>query len=580
MAKLGGLAVAKLLAEYGRRSALRGGNPYRARAYRQAAENILALTEPLENLVAGGRLREIPGVGDAIADIVSTLHKTGTHPTLERMREEVPEGVLEMVAIPGLRPEKALKIHQELGIASLDELEKAARQDRLKSVKGLGPALQAKVLQGIEIHRRSKGQRHIHRAAELLNTAEANLKKSSLGFKHIQPAGDFRRGCELVSDLSIVAEVSRSKIDDAAAISDGELNVQVSDAAHYGAALLWATGSKAHLDQLCAYARSKGYSLDRDGLHKAGKIVASKTEAEIYSKLALAFIEPELREGRGEIRMAEKRALPLLVTDKDIRGILHAHTESSDGLNTLEQMANATRKLGYSYFGVADHSKSAQYAGGLSIEEITEQHAEADRLNAKYGAGFRIFKGIESDILADGSLDYPDDVMDRFDFVVASVHSRFRMNPREQTDRILRAVAHPRTTIFGHMTGRQLLRRPGYEVDVERVLKACAKHRVAVEINANPWRLDLDWRWHGRALDLNCMMSINPDAHSTAEIQLTHWGVEMARKGGVPKERVLNCLELPAFEEFLSSRRRAGGLSRGRTRRAPAQKSPRKVTRP
>jgi DNA polymerase (family 10) len=576
MGKLGGLAAAKLLAEYGRRSALRGGNPYRARAYMQAAENILALTEPLEDLIAAGRLREITGVGDAIADIVSALHKTGTHPTLEKMREEVPEGVLEMVGIPGLRPEKALKLHQELGIASLDKLEKAARQDRLKNVKGLGRALQAKILQGIEINGRSEGQRHIHRAAELLKAAEATLKKSKHGYKHIQPAGDFRRGCELVSDLSLVAVVPRTKADNNTAAADGELKMHLSDAAHYGATLLWATGSKAHLDQLCAYAGSKGYSLDRDGLYKAGKIVASKTEAEIYSKLGLAFIEPELRERRGEIRMAEAGELPLLVTDKDIRGILHAHTQRSDGLNTLEQMANATRKLGYSYFGVADHSKSAHYAGGLSIEEITKQHAEADRLNAKYGARFRILKGIESDILADGSLDYPDDVMDRFDFVVASVHSRFRMDPREQTDRMLRAVAYPRTTILGHMTGRQLLRRPGYELNVERVLKACGTHRVAVEINANPWRLDLDWRWHGRALDLGCMMSINPDAHSTAEIELTRWGVEMARKGGVPKERVLNCLELPAFEEFLSSRRRAGGLSRHRIRRAPGQKSSRK----
>jgi DNA polymerase (family X) len=265
--------------------------------------------------------------------------------------------------------------------------------------------------------------------------------------------------------------------------------------------------------------------------------------------------------------------LPVLVNDNDLRGILHAHTERSDGVHTLEEMATATRKQGYSYFGVADHSKSAGYAGGLSLEEIQEQHVEADRLNAKYGAGFKIFKGIESDILADGSLDYPEDVMDRFDFVVASVHSRFRMDPGEQTERILRAVAHPCTTILGHMTGRPLLRRPGYEVDVERVLKACAKHGVAVEINANPWRLDVDWRWHGRALELGCMMSINPDAHSTAEIGLIHWGVVMARKGGVPKERVLNCLELPAFADFLTRRRRKIRRSKAGARKASGRPS-------
>jgi DNA polymerase (family 10) len=205
--------------------------------------------------------------------------------------------------------------------------------------------------------------------------------------------------------------------------------------------------------------------------------------------------------------------------------------------------------------GVADHSQSAHYAGGLSVEEIAKQHAEADRLNKRYGNRFRIFKGIESDILPDGSLDYSDDILASFDFVVASVHSRFKMDRKEQTERVIRAVANPRTTILGHMTGRQLLRRPGYDVDVEKVLTACAKHGVAVEINANPWRLDLDWRWHQRALDLGCTMSINPDAHSTAEIDLTHWGVEMARKGGVPSDRVLNCLDLPNLAAYLRRRR-------------------------
>jgi len=214
---------------------------------------------------------------------------------------------------------------------------------------------------------------------------------------------------------------------------------------------------------------------------------------------------------------------------------------------------------------VADHSQSAHYAGGLSLDEIFEQHAEIDRLNERYAGNFRVLKGIESDILVDGSLDYPDEVLASFVFVVASVHSRFKLGRKEQTDRVLRAVANPRTTILGHMTGRQLLRRPGYDVDVEKVLQACAKHGVAVEINANPWRLDLDWRWHQRALKLGCMMSINPDAHSTSEIELTHWGVEMARKGGVPRERVLNCLGLPQLVAYL---KRNG--CRVRTRRRAA----------
>ena len=225
-------------------------------------------------------------------------------------------------------------------------------------------------------------------------------------------------------------------------------------------------------------------------------------------------------------------------------------------------MAEATRRRGYSYFGVADHSQSAHYAGGLSLEEIVEQHAEADRLNAGYGGRFHIFKGIESDILSDGSLDYADDVLSRFDFVVASVHSRFKLGRKEQTDRILRAVANPHTTILGHMTGRQLLRRPGYDVDIDKILRACARYGVAVEINANPWRLDLDWRWHWSALKHGCTMSINPDAHSTSEIDLTHWGVEIARKGGVPKERVLNCLTLSKLTAYLKNKRTGSKTTR------------------
>jgi DNA polymerase (family 10) len=218
-------------------------------------------------------------------------------------------------------------------------------------------------------------------------------------------------------------------------------------------------------------------------------------------------------------------------------------------------MANATRKRGMQYFGVADHSKSAHYAGGLSLEQIKEQHREADRLNKSFGRDFRILKGIESDILADGSLDYPDDVLASFDFVVASIHSRFKMDRKAQTDRLLRAISNPHTTIIGHMTGRQLLRRPGYDIDVEKVLRACARHEVAVEINAHPWRLDLDWRWHQAAIEFGCMMSINPDAHSIRELDHMHWGVVMARKGGVPAAWVLNAMTLQQMTQYLKRRR-------------------------
>ncbi|WP_018319054.1 DNA polymerase/3'-5' exonuclease PolX [Bradyrhizobium sp. WSM2793] len=555
MAAADSRTVAKLLREYGQRTALRGGNPYRAKAYSRAADSLAALTVPLHVLIEEDRLTEIPGVGDAIAEIITKLHRTGAHPSLEKLRKEIPEGVLELLTVPGLRPDKVLRLHNDLGISSLAELETAARQDRIKKAKGLGSALQTKILQNLAIAKSGEGQFHLHRAAALLEHGKVSLQNARPDLKHVTFAGDFRRGCELVADLALVAE-AQSAEDGQAALDAGGLKVHLTDRKHFGAALLHATGSAEHIAQLRMLAERKGMKLDANGLRKGRRLI-SANERDIYDALELPFIEPELREGRGEIERASKGELPTLVTDRDLRGILHCHTDASDGTETLEAMAKATLKRGFEYFGVADHSKSAHYAGGLSLEEIKEQHREADRLNKKFGKEFRILKGIESDILADGSLDYPDDVLEGFDFVVASIHGRFKLDRNAQTERLLRAIADPHTTIIGHMTGRQLQRRPGYEIDVEKVLRSCAKHDVAVEINAHPWRLDLDWRWHQAALEFGCMMSINPDAHSIPELDHMHWGVEMARKGGVPANRVLNAMPLANITRYLRQRRRA-----------------------
>lgn len=546
--------VAKLLREYAQRSALRGGNPYRAKAYSRAADSLAALAIPLHVLIEEGRLTEIPGVGDAIADIITKLHRTGSHPSLEKLRKEVPAGVLEMLTVPGLRPDKVLRLYNDLGIASLAELEAAAKEDRIKKAKGLGSALQTKILQNLAIAKSGEGRLHLHRAAALLAHAKDSIRKARPELKRVTIAGDFRRGCELVGDLAIVAEAA--KPDKTSTPSADGLQIHLSDRKHFGASLLFATGSAAHVEQLQALAAEKGMRLEPDGLHKGRTLIAGE-EAEIYRALGLPFIDPELREGRGEIEAALKGKLPKLVTDQDLRGILHCHTDASDGTETLETMAKATRQRGFEYFGVADHSKSAHYAGGLSVEEIAQQHREADRLNKRFGKDFRILKGIESDILADGSLDYDDDVLERFDFVVASIHGRFKLDRKAQTQRLLRAISDPHTTIIGHMTGRQLQRRPGYEIDVEKVLRACAKHDVVVEINAHPWRLDLDWRWHQAALEFGCMLSINPDAHSIAELDHMHWGVLMARKGGVPAERVLNAMSFSEIARYLRQKRRS-----------------------
>ena len=314
--------VAKLLREYAQRTALRGGNPYRAKAYSRAADSLAALAQPLDDLIEENRLTEIPGVGDAIADIITKLHRNGTHPSLEKLRKEIPVGVLELLSVPGLRPDKALRLYKDLGITSLTELEAAAKDDRIRKAKGLGAALQTKILQNLAIARSGAGRLHLHRAAALLEHALESLRSARPDLKRLTIAGDFRRGCELVGNFSIVVEAPTSGEAPPTANAGG-LQVYLTDRRRFGVALLFATGSAAHLNELQALAADKRMQLDPDGLHKGRRVIAAKEE-DIYRALGLPFIEPELREGRGEIERALKRELPQLVTDKDLRGICTA----------------------------------------------------------------------------------------------------------------------------------------------------------------------------------------------------------------------------------------------------------------
>jgi DNA polymerase (family 10) len=556
-------AVAEILRELSQRMELEGGNPYKARAYARAADNLALTPVPIGQLIAEGRLKDIPGIGDALEAVIVQIYQTGQHSRLKAMREQTPEGVLEMLRIPGLKPSSIRKLHTDRGIDSVAALEEAARTGKLRALKGYGPAFEQKVLQGIELSRLPPGL-HLHRAAAAIRYAEGELAAAHSDWTRITPAGDFRRGCELIRDLALVAADPDHR-GDTAVIRQGGLTVHVASPERHGIALLLATGSSAHLDALCALAESKGLTLDAAGLRKRGKVVAGETETAIYEALGLPFIPPELRETGEEVRLAEEGRLPEPVTAADLRGVLHAHTTESDGSDTLEAMAVAARDRGYAYLGLTDHSQTAHYAGGMKPERVAAQQKQIDRLNAQTRPGFHVFKGVESDILGDGSLDYPDEVLETFDLVIASVHSKFRLPRKEQTDRIVRAIQNPYTTILGHVTGRQLLRRPGYEVDMERILRACARHGVAIEINAHPWRLDMDWRWCRRALELGCLFAIDPDAHSTEEIDNIQWGVLIARKGGVPKERVLNALDLQQFRAHLDARkerRRAMGQRR------------------
>ncbi len=537
--------VAGLLKEFGQRVALKGGNPYRAKAYLTAARNLRAAGAPLDELIAQDRLTAIPGVGDAIADIIGKLHRQGTHPKLEEMRKDVPASLLELADIPNLRQGDLQKV-RAAGFDDIAKLEAALEKGTIDT-KALSSALQRKLKDGIELRRQSLGKIHLHRAEAVLERAAEAIRARRPDLSEITIAGDMRRMCELVGDFRIVAADSRDGVEK---INDIELIV--CPKSHFGAALLFATGSANHLAQLAALAAKKGYRLAPDGLWHGKSRIAAESESDIYQALGLQFIPPELREGRGEVELAAKKRLPVLVTLSDVKGILHAHTDQSDGAATLTEMAEACQEKGFSYLGVTDHSQSAHYAGGLKAAEVRAQQKEIDRLNRKArGKAVRIFKGIESDILSDGALDYPESVLKSFDLVVASIHSQFRKNKDEQTARLIKAVSNPHTTVLGHITGRQLLRRHGYDVDIEAVLRACAEHGVAIEVNGHPWRLDLDWRWLPRALELGCMLSLDPDAHSEDEIDNVRWSVAMARKGGAAKGQVINCLSRREFEGYL-----------------------------
>jgi DNA polymerase (family 10) len=566
MARLDTAEIVRLLREMGRRMQLEKGNPYRAKAYLRAADNLSLTTLPVERLIAENRLIEIPGVGEALAGVIRELHETGRYQKLDKLREAVPEGVLEMLAVPGLQADRIRKLHEVLGIGSVAALEEAALSGRLAATKGFGPAFQAKVLQGLEMSRRPQG-RHIHRAALALDHAISALGRTHSELCKVTPSGDFRRGCELIASLVLVATDPRGPAKNYEIKAEG-LDIHVTSEDRFGITLLLTTGSEKHLAALRTVAEQKGCTLDAAGLRRGRKIVARATEEEIYCGLGLPFIAPELRESGKEVELARRSALVELVTDADIRGVVHVHTDRSDGTEPLDVMVQAARDRGYAWLGLTDHSQSASYAGGLKVEEVREQQREVQKLNRRLGASFHVFKGIESDILADGSLDYPSDVLESFDLIIASIHSRFRMSEKEQTGRILKAIANPHTTILGHVTGRQLLRRPGYEVDMEAILRACARERVAIEINANPWRLDMDWRWCARALDLGCFFAIDPDAHATDEIDNLRWGVLMARKGAVPADRVINALSAQDFGRWLAGRKRRSSPVATKRRRA------------
>ena len=553
---------------------LKGENPFKVRAYANAARTLAATAEPLEDLVASGRLGELKGFGEAITEKVTALVTTGRLSAYEEMRASLPEGLFDLLKIPHLGPRKVRAIYDELGVTTLRELEYACHENRLVSLPGFGLKSQEKVLKGISDLKRYATH---FLYAEAARAAETVLQALGAHPNVVacEVAGSIRRRREIVKDIDIVA--ASEKPDDVAAafsalpqvvevtlsgptktsvrLAGGiACDLRVVAPKAWPAALQHFTGSKEHNTELRGRAKRRGLTLNEYGLFKGKRPRSIKSEEDLYAALGLELIPPELREGWGEVEAAGRGELPSLVEEGDLVGLLHAHTTWSDGLATLEEMAEAARRVGWRYLGISDHSQSAGYAGGLSPERVREQQREIDALNERF-ADFRLFKGIEVDIMADGSLDYDDGLLATFDFVVASIHSHFGLSKEEQTERLLRAAGHPAVTILGHPTGRLLLAREGYALDMEAVLEAAAAHGVAVELNSHPQRLDLDWRLCRRAKELGVAVAINPDAHRIEGLDDVAFGVGIARKGWLTPADVLNTKDVEALGAFFASRR-------------------------
>jgi DNA polymerase (family X) len=553
---------------------LRGEQRYKVRAYQNAARAVLETdSDDIGDLLRSGELAELPGVGPATLAVLRDLVETGESRLLERLREEIPEGLIEMLRVPGLGTAKIHLIHTALGVTTLDELEAAARDGRLASLPRFGPKTAERVLRGIEVARRA-GTR------VLLVNAMAEAARIVEGLRHhplvrrAEVAGSVRRYVEVAGDIDIVAECDdpdRVAADAARApgvkraqgtggtrriehVDGTVVDLYCVDADEFPVALWRATGSAAHVAAASSAVRTKRLRFDGDRLLRAdGSRVRLTDEHVLYSALGLTWIEPEMREDCGEIEAAVTGSLPtLLLEPGHVRGALHCHTTYSDGSASVAEMAEGARQLGWEYLGISDHSQAAFYAGGLRPADVARQHDEIDELNALLH-GFRVLKGIEADILADGRLDYDERTLDSFDFVIGSIHSRFGMDGPKMTERVLRALDDPHLTVLAHPTGRLLLRRDPYVIDLDAVIDKAAERGVALELNADPYRLDLDWRHCLAAKRRGVTVSIGPDAHSVGGLMNVDLGVALARKAWLEPGNVLNCLS--ADEVVLRTRR-------------------------
>jgi DNA polymerase (family 10) len=553
---------------------IKGEEWYRVRAYRRAAEEIAHYPEELSVLSEEGRLEEIPGVGTAIAGKVDEMLATGRLEFYERLKSEIPDGVLSLLGIPGVGPRTVSLLYRELGLVSIPDVESAARQHRLRKLKGLGAKSEERILQGIQTLHRISGRHLLATALPVADEIVSALRDSHVAHG-VTPAGSLRRCAPTVGDIDILAasenpqkvvdlftslpqvyEVSSHGDTKATVYLDSGLQVDlmVLEEEHYGSLLQHFTGSKDHNAALRGLARREGLSLSEYGfLHEDGTVTSCPTEEEVYSILGLEWIPPELREASGELEAARERRLPHLITEKDIRGDFHSHTVYSDGASTVEEMAVAAMKRGYEYLVITDHSQGLGVAGGLSADDFAQQQDEIASVNERL-APFRVLSGVELEIRTDGGLDLPDEVLARFDVVVASVHLGLRQDREKMTERMIAAMGNPHVDIIAHPTGRLLGQRDSVALDFEAILETAARTGTMLEVNAQPNRLDLDGELSRKAIKRGIMLALGSDAHHDQGLGVMVFGVATARRGWAEAANVANTLSCAELLRMLKSK--------------------------
>jgi len=566
---------------------LKGENPFKTRAYTNGARAIEVFAGDIMGLARAGELETVEGIGKAIAAKLTELVTTGTLPYYETLRAEFPATIFELFTIPGLGPKKIKAVYEQLGISDIVELEKAATDGRIAALPGFGAKTATNLLASIELRKKHSGYFRLGDAAPVAEVILEDLK-SLPDVSQAAIAGSYRRRKETVHDLDLIAAgknpqeiiefftthdevetvIAKGETKASVRLKSGmQCDLRVVTNEEYPFALNYFTGSKEHNVIMRGRALERGFTLNEyrlglvaeratgRGATTAEEIPKIYQERDLYRALGLDYVEPELREGRGEIAAAEQGTLPDLIELENLRGTFHNHTTASDGRSTLAEMAEAAQELGLQYLGISDHSKSSFQAHGLDEAHLLAQITEIWKLNAMY-EDFRIFSGTECDILKDGSLDFSDEILGQLDYVVASVHSSFTQSEADMTKRIIRAMENPHVTMLGHLTGRVLLEREPYAVDVPAIIEAAAATGTIIELNANPYRLDMDWRWWPLAKEKGVQCSINPDAHQVAGLQHLWFGVALARKGWLEKKDVVNCLPLGKIEAVLRAKRR------------------------